>query len=224
MTSTAPPPGIRSALRLQTASVPYIAAWSREVELTPTMRVLPGAGFTFDDAVRGDRDAHGALYRRQAIVSGDRGVPYLGKVHSRRQRRCMARLLCQVCAGPPSLTSEGMLFLDQDHRSDWTGWPENLGTVHPPLCLPCAEESVRRCRHLRGSSVAVRVRDPQPWGVLGMQYSLAPDNTLQDGRAVELEYGDPRLGWTIASQMIMLLVGCTIVDLAEELADSGVPR
>ncbi|MEY9848299.1 hypothetical protein ABH940_005400 [Streptacidiphilus sp. BW17] len=217
MTSTTPP-RTRRDLRDVQAAVPYITAWSREVELAPKLLVLPGDGFTFEGAVRGDRDAGGALYRRQAIISsGDRGVPDLGKVHSRRQRRCMTRLLCQVCAGPPSVTSEGVLFLDQNRRSDWKGWPETLGTVHPPLCLPCAEVSVQRCPHLRRSSTAIRVRDPQPWGVFGMQYTLDPDNSLQPDKPVELEYGDPRLGWTIASQMIMRLIGCTIVDLEAEL-------
>jgi len=198
--------------------VPYIAAWSREVELDPQVLVDPGAGFRFEGEVPGDRDRFGALYRRQAIISGDRGVAQLANVHSRRQRRCMTRMLCQVCGGPPSTTSEGMLFLDQDHRQDWSNWPEQLGTVHPPLCLPCAEESVSRCRHLRGSHVGIRVRDAQPWGVYGLQFCVGPDKRLQEVGKVEMEYGDPGLGWVLASQMIVTLNGCTLVDLDAEFA------
>ncbi|MFC1418748.1 hypothetical protein [Streptacidiphilus cavernicola] len=204
-----------------TSIVPYIAAWSREVELDPVLRIDPEAGFTYEDFVPGDRDAYGALWRRQAIVSGDRGVAQLAKVNSRRQRRCMTRMLCQVCAGPPSRTSEGTLFLNEDQRTDWEDWPENLCMAHPPLCLPCAGESVDRCRYLLGSNVAVRVQDPQPWGVYGRQYALGPDNRLSGGKAVTLPYGDPGLGWTLAAQMVVCLVGCTIVDLADELARYG---
>jgi len=200
------------------AIVPYIAPWTRETVIEPQVLIDPDAGFTYEDALPTDRDAFGALWRRQSIVSGDRGNPRLGDVHSRRQRRCMTRLLCQVCAGPASRTSEGVLFLDQDHREDWSTWPETLGTVHPPVCLPCAAESVRRCRHLIKSWVAIRARTPVPWGVYGIKYSLGPDRRLQADGKVEMEYGDPLMGWVVASQMIVRLDDCTIVDLDRELA------
>ncbi|QMU79110.1 hypothetical protein GXW83_28775 [Streptacidiphilus sp. PB12-B1b] len=199
--------------------VPYIAAWQSEERTGTPLLALPGRGIAFPDEVPGDRDAHGVLWPRTGISPG-RGRPVYNRVHARRQRRVMERLLCQVCAGPASRTAEGWLWLLHDDRAvEGRGWPESVGATHPPLCLPCAEIAGRMCPHLSGSFIAIRVADPRPWGVYGACYGPSPTGPYAQVRgAAMVGYHDPSAAWVLASQMVRLLRGCTVVPLERELA------
>jgi hypothetical protein len=108
------------------------------------------------------------LWARRRQAPGD-GRPTFGKMHPVRQRRAIRTLLCQVCAGPASRTSRGWLFvMPGSPGSDVEG---SLCTK-PPICEPCAQLALRHCPHLT-DPVAVRVRKPRIWGVLGDQYAPA---------------------------------------------------
>lgn len=212
--------------------IPYITAREgEEGELESKFGVLPNMkGLRYLDETPEDRDERGVLWARcsQSLLDGDpTGKPRWSEVHPLRQRETMSRLRCQVCRGPASRTKKGFLFLASPlpNGSSEPSWPEGLLTVQPPVCLNHAGLSVRECAHLgRAGHVAVRVRQPRPYGVFGSYYALTPGKGLialphdDEGRA--LRYGDPLAGWYLASQLVCKLRGVSIVDLQAELADA----
>ncbi|MEV7683304.1 hypothetical protein AB0O64_32890 [Streptomyces sp. NPDC088341] len=196
--------------------VPYITAWSAERIPPPLVTARPRLGIAYADEDLYDRDQEGVLWARSLLKQGQ-GQPEFGRVHPLRQRQAMRRMLCQVCAGPADRNEQGWLWLLSDYRGDWPGWPELMGSPHPPLCLPCAGKSVRVCPSLRGRFVAVRVKEPRITGVLGARY-LPHDPLLGPVEQVTLHYRDPAVRWVVASQLLARLHGCTFVDLEAELA------
>ncbi|MFE7330832.1 hypothetical protein ACFU8W_39020 [Streptomyces sp. NPDC057565] len=187
--------------------VPYIASWSAEQARSPVV-IGPRGGITYQDEGPYDRDADGYLWLRAPAKQGC-GRPEFGRVHPLRQRRVMRRLLCQVCGGPADQDERGTLWLLEDHRTDWEGWPNGLLTTHPPVCVPCAREAVRSCPNLRSGCVAVRVGSSDVSGIYGVRY--LPGSPMTSG---VVEYGDPAGRWVLASQLVRGLSDCT-VDLAE---------
>jgi hypothetical protein len=122
---------------------PYVTAWTAEHDLPYRLITVPGAGIAYADETAADRDHNGILWWRTASRPGE-GQPVFGLVHPDRQRRAMLRLLCQVCAGPADQTNDGVLWLLQDHRGDWPGWPNGMGVTEPPICHSCVRQSRRR--------------------------------------------------------------------------------
>lgn len=168
---------------------PYITTWSAEQDLPYRVVERPGYSIGYSDETLGDRDAHGVLWHRAAVRHGV-GQPEFGKVHPLRQRRAMRKLLCQVCAGPPDRTGDGVLWLMRDYRDDWPGWPEGMASVEPPTCASCIAVSLRLCPALRRGAVAVRVLGFEVAGVRGALYrkgSVAPVAVA----AANLSYDDP---------------------------------
>jgi hypothetical protein len=132
----------------------------------------------------------------------------------------MRRLLCQVCAGPADQNEQGVLWLLGDGEGDWPGWPEGMAASHPPVCLRCAAASTNLCPHLRRSHVAVRVREPEVSGVLGVVHRPGPRGPVRVTDDI-VKYGDARISWVLASQQLMLLNGCSFIDLDAELSAAG---
>jgi hypothetical protein len=161
---------------------------------------LGSRGIAYPDEDFHDRDAEGALWRRVPSRQGQ-GRPEFARVHTLRQRRVMRNLRCQICAGPADRTEQGVLWLLHDDREDSPDWPENVTAAHPPLCLPCAVRSVQSCPHLRDQYVPVRVRNPEMHGVYGVLYR-AGRVTPEPSDDVIVPYGDPRMRWTLASQLV----------------------
>ncbi len=191
--------------------VPYITAWSGEQRLTPLV-IATVRGIAYPDEVPHDRDRAGVLWVRRALLPG-RGRPRYSRVHPQRQRRAMHRLLCQICGGPADRTGDGVLWLLEDHRTDWPTWPEGLVTVHPPICLPCAPKAAAFCPHLRRTGVvAVRVRNSVLDGVHGQTFHLRGRQLVPGERSIVL-YEQPAIRWTLAGQAARTLSGCTLVDL-----------
>ncbi|NEA60137.1 hypothetical protein G3I60_39755 [Streptomyces sp. SID13666] len=142
-----------------------------------------------------------------------RGRPEFARTHAQRQRRCMRALLCQVCAGPADRTEQGVLWLveNDEGRADELNWPEDLVTVHPPICAPCARQALRLCPHLAGrGSVAVRVKDSAVEGVYGQLYRSSPHSPVE-GRRDAVFYDSPEIRWVLAAQLTRTLRGCTVV-------------
>ncbi|MDT3400592.1 hypothetical protein RKE29_28985 [Streptomyces sp. B1866] len=87
----------------------------------------------------------------------------------------------------------------------------------PPVCVACADTALRHCPHLT-APVAVRSRKPRPRGVYGDCLLPGPDGRLlrvpSDGY---LPYGHRDSRWFLATQLVLELRRCTVVDLAAEL-------
>lgn len=191
---------------------PYVTQWSEERE--PPCQVIerPGRGIAYLDEMVSDRDSRGVLWFRTPSHSGH-GEPLFAKVHPLRQRRAMLRLLCNVCAGPADQNEEGVLWLLRDFRDDWPGWPENMGVVEPPVCVPCVRVASRLCPALRKGAIAVRVRHAPVAGVRGLLYRSG--GGLTPVPEITLAYEDPRVRWVRAINLVRELRDCTIVELAD---------
>ncbi|MFD8967370.1 hypothetical protein ACFV0C_20645 [Streptomyces sp. NPDC059568] len=196
--------------------VPYIACWSSEHRPTGVV-VVRGGGIALADEGPYERDDMGVLWKRIGISPGH-GRPEFGKVHFLRQRRAMRKLLCQVCGGASDRTREGTLWLVGEDPSEPGPWKPGDITGHPPLCVPCAVTAVRACPHLRKRYVALRVRSFAVAGVHGALYrpgsGVFPE--MYDAGALRFEHW--RIGWTLASQLMMELQEFTVVDLEAEHA------
>jgi len=154
--------------------VPYVTSWSDEKKL-PTeiiMRTSMGIGFgiKFADETVADRDRDGILWTRKPDRHGQ-GRPEFGNVHSRRQRRAMRLLLCQVCAQPADRTEDGVLWLLPDYYGEAQGWPENYDLAEPPICRSCVPIATRLCPALRRGHLGIRARQAPVCGVRGLVYS-----------------------------------------------------
>jgi hypothetical protein len=171
-------------------------------------------GIAFADENIYDRDGRGILWSRVPNRPGQ-GRPEFGKVHPRRQRLAMEQLLCQVCAGPSDLSSQGTLWLIPDYpgyHRDWPDWPERLATTEPPICQPCAETALRLCPALRKGNLTMRVARSTVSGIYGARYRPGPiaPKAIEDAT---LPFEDPAIRWTCAGHAVRELTGCTIVNL-----------
>lgn len=205
--TTAPPLG---TLRHRNR-VPYIARWSSE-QTIPALVVDRGAGIGYADEHPYDRDARGVLWRRVSVSPG-KGRPEYGRVHLLRQRRAMRRLLCQVCGRPVTVSPDGLLWLMGRQGYDANPWPAPIETGHPPVCLACAQISVRACPHLRRAYVALRVRGYRPIGVHGVLYRPSRPFPVVD-QVAAVGFSDYRIRWMQAAQIMISLDDYEVIDLA----------
>lgn len=224
------PPAARSVKRPDT--VPWMAAWTGERVIGAELIVRPGkqVGIAYADELPMDRGERGALLNRghRPAPKGKRGRPLFGAVNMSRQRRAMRKLLDHVGGGPADRNELGVLWLLDDLVDECEpGWPEEMITVHPPVSVESAAKAVEQCPELgQAGFTAVRVRDPQPYGYLGRLYAPdlarphSPFPVVVEERKV-LGFDDPLLPWLHAGQSAMCLVGCTVVDLGEELKAGG---
>ncbi|MGW7068822.1 hypothetical protein ACWGII_37890 [Streptomyces sp. NPDC054855] len=206
--------------------VPYIAPWTHERQRPGTIvrsysRNGPGIGYR-NEHPSDRRD--GVLWMRMPAVPGG-GRPQLGDVHALRQRRAMTHLLCQVCAASTigQLPDELHLFLVR--APDGRPIAEGETTTAPPLCVPCAVESVVDCPHLRQGYAAALVEYAPFWGVAGIVHDPATLQPLPDpdGHPLTLvPYTDEHtLHHTLAARLAVSLHGCTTVDLDDLTARRG---
>ncbi|WP_234330398.1 hypothetical protein [Streptomyces acidiscabies] len=162
----------------------------------------------------GDRDLNGVLWARCPQTRGVDGLP-TGEprwrdVHPVRQRECMQRLLCQVCA-QPARTPEGFLFLvgPGEVGEDRT----RVLTTQPPVCRKHARTAAVLCPYLRNAPTVLLAQAPRIHGVVGALYE-------HTGRGVRpapadvgsLSYGHPALRWYLASQMVRRLESFRVVE------------
>ncbi|MFF4283005.1 hypothetical protein ACFY0Z_30010 [Streptomyces kronopolitis] len=195
---------------------PFVAVWTDERAVLAKDLVLKrnGKGITWKDGeTPQDRDRFGALWARLEGHQGA-GTPVFDEMAPIRQRDCFLHRRCQVCRKPASQTDKGQLFL---RTTDDPG-PEKARVTQPPVCLPCAADSTRRCKHLRGRALAVRSKKPRLRTALGVAYSPLPDGILYAAGPVDVPLRDKaRLRWVLVSHYEAELHQCTIVDLDEEL-------
>lgn len=212
-----PPAYSHKACRKRPSTVPFITSWSSEIPVADpavVYRLLGGIGY--EGEIASDRDDRGVLLLRRPESQGV-DDPVYGVVHSGRQFLAMTDELCQVCGEPTDEDDRGRLWLLEDARTDWAGWPNDLVTTHPPTCLPCVHEAREQCPHMWKGSVAVRVGKSELCGVWGRRYTASRLGPIPVEIGV-VPFESPLLGWTIASQLVRALSDCTIVSVGEELA------
>jgi hypothetical protein len=194
--------------------VPYIASWTGEKMQTDRDLVYRswGEGIAYADETPADRDEYGVLWLSS---TGDLGTgrPLYKEQHGLRQRRAMADLLCQVCAGPADQTGQGTLWLLPAEP----GMPRRGATRHPPICLPCARISVRACPALRAGFALVSARS-QVYGVSGLLYApggAKPEISIWDVPDLIIAHGSRLAPWVLALQLHRMLYGMSPVDWDE---------
>jgi hypothetical protein len=195
--------------------VPYIVKWSDESGASA--KVVAGkSGIAYADETLNDRDQQGVLWTRWVHRPGS-GRPRFGDDHPMRQRRAMRKLLCMVCGKPADQTDKGALWLLRDHREDWPDWPNSMANAYPPVCLPCAQLSIRICPALRKGYVVVRGH-AEITGVFGMCYrkGQTPGHAEIVGPQ-NVAYDDPLIRWTRAAKLIRSFHSVTVMDLDSAL-------
>jgi hypothetical protein len=103
------------------------------------------------------------------------------------------------------------------------GWPEDLLTTHPPICLPCVGKARAQCPHMWKGGVAVRVRRSEECAAYGHRYTYGRLGPLLADSGVVM-FVSPLVRWTMAAQLVRALVGCTIVSFDDELKSGAVSR
>ncbi|MET8379328.1 hypothetical protein [Streptomyces microflavus] len=202
--------------------VPFIAPWSTEQHPPATIVLRTGVGGTgigyADELSHVDR-RRGVLWARQAVARGS-GTPFLAGVHPLRQRQAMSHMLCQVCGESTHGSAlrrwgERHLFVARAPKGRPLG--EGEVTTTPPICLPCARESVGACPNLRKGWTAALAERALPWGVAGLGYdekTLKPLPLPETGlHTVPIDH--PRERWTLAMRDAVTLHGITSIDLAD---------
>ncbi|WP_232792188.1 hypothetical protein [Actinacidiphila yeochonensis] len=195
--------------------MPFIASWTSESAEQPEVVQRRGRLAYLNERPY-DRDGDGILWRRVPSSPG-KGKPQYGKVHFLRQRQAMGGLLCQVCGRPAGHDSDGdgLLWLLGDAPDPQGACPSELVTGHPPVCLACARQSVRSCPHLRQRYTAVRVRRFALSGVHGVLYRPGFPSPVPY-EVGGLDFGDDRMAWMQAAQLLMRLDQFHAVDLESE--------
>lgn len=199
--------------------VPYVTPWTAEKPFTPPLvlqRGPRGSRIGYADENPAVDRYEGVLWVRQPIAPG-LGRPDFPGMHSRRQRRAVVHMLCQVLGGSTfGRPDERHLFLMRAPG----GRPITEGeeTTAAPVCVPCAVESVSACPHLRGSYAAALVGYALSWGVAGVVYdpsTLQPLPSETDEPLDLVAHDDPRLPWTVAARYVVSLHDVTPVDLSD---------
>lgn len=199
--------------------VPYVTPWTAEKPFASPLVYQRGPrglriGYV-DENPAVDR-YEGVLWVRQSIAPGI-GRPDFPNMHSRRQRRAMNHMLCQVRGGSTfGRPDERHLFVMRAPG----GQPiaEGEKTTAAPVCVPCAVESISACPHLRDSYAAALVGYCPSWGVAGVVYDSSTLQPLpsETGESLDLvAHDDPRLPWTVAARYVISLHDVAPVDLSK---------
>ncbi|TDQ04670.1 hypothetical protein [Labedaea rhizosphaerae] len=198
----------------RTILAPYIVSWTEEVDPPARVELVPGRGIGYADEKVTDRDSHGVLWHRSAWRPYE-GRPQFARIHPARQRRAMQRLLCLVCGGPADETEEGVLWLLQDHREDWKGWPNRMAVAEPPVCLPCVEVSVQKCPALRKGAVAILAGRYPVAGVRGVLYAEGPNRMPTPVEDAIVAYDSHKSRWIKAHNLVRQLGDCELFEVHE---------
>lgn len=196
---------------------PYVAARStdrgpRKAELTVEF-AAKGPRLAYKHTSPEDRDSHSNLWVRMAEPTEPGRVLY-DSMHPNRQRVCMERLLCQICAEPADRDKRGWLFIDWRREDSPPTWPERSITSMPPLCAAHVHVSLIQCPFLRRTEHAVlRVRKPHLYGVSGTLYRLTDAGWHASDNDALFPYNKPRHPGLLASRLHRELRHVTVVDL-----------
>ncbi|QFY09658.1 hypothetical protein GBF35_26050 [Nonomuraea phyllanthi] len=165
--------------------VPYTIAYANEIVTDPIgfvpyagrvrlsyMPSKPGDWVTASRGVRGMGGGSGILRARVLDLHDKpdrRGPERMRKLNTRRQWRCMDKLLCQVCGGPAFDTSGTISWALTKTVFERTGLDSGR-TNSPPTCRDCIPKALQECPMLREDFAVYRVGYVTPAGVLADLY------------------------------------------------------
>ncbi|MDY0811471.1 hypothetical protein [Kitasatospora purpeofusca] len=191
------------------SGAPWVIVREGEKLLDPAV-LLTATGVRYQDEGPYDRDEAGVLWARWG--GRPTGRPRLGDAHGPRQRRALRQLLCQGCKQPADRTADGTLWLIEDDPQGGDAWPEQLLTMHPPTCQPCADIADRYCPHLGATgSALLRVRHAEPAGVRGFLHQARPGAPASRTRTDFVDFRYPLVRFVVAVHLVVALEGCTII-------------
>lgn len=99
-----------------------------------------------------------------------RGPERMRKLNTRRQWRCMDKLLCQVCGQPATDPESSRIpWLLTETVFERTG-PQTGLTNAPPTCWSCLPKAMEECPMLHESHIVCTVIGVRPAGVLADMY------------------------------------------------------
>ncbi|MEO3803281.1 hypothetical protein [Nonomuraea sp. B1E8] len=186
--------------------VPYITAYAEELvpyrlTFTADQSATDGLRLSYTDPVPQDW-MMGVLWARVGLHR--HGRPEWKLINTIRQRRCMLRLLCQVC---------GRSAMDDDGRISWVladapgDASDGAGyTNAPPTCAACVPEALTSCPRLRHGAAVCTVGGAEPYGVIaammrrtrGGPIEVAPNTVIPLDAFHRLEYA-------LARQLLVML-------------------
>lgn len=187
--------------------VPYITAFSGEdvtyqLAIAPALEATNGFRLSYSDPTESDW-LFGVLWHRHGMSRA--GRPEWKLVNTPRQRRCMLRLLCQVCGQPA--TQDGRIWWVMAEPPPMSGAGHPF-TNAPPTCRSCIPASRQLCPRLRRSAHVYTAATAVPYGVVADTYKPAGRGLVSVGGSVELPLEAFReLEYALAKQLIVALDG-----------------
>lgn len=187
--------------------VPYITAYSEELAphplaFTADPEATDGVRLSYADAIPQEW-MYGVLWARQGLHR--RGRPEWKIINTLRQRRCMLRLLCQVCgeaaADPVDSRISWVLADDPGDTSAGAGY-----TNAPPTCARCVPAAIASCPRLRCGAAVYSVGSAEPYGVIGDVLRPSRDRPVELERNVVISLDSfRRLEYALAKQLLVVL-------------------
>ncbi|MCF6476444.1 hypothetical protein FAF44_50110 [Nonomuraea sp. MG754425] len=164
-------------------TVPYTIAYANELVEDPISFEWHNREnrLTYGKPRRGDW-MHGVLLGRVRDLRDRpdrRGPERMRKLNRQRQRRCMDKLLCQVCGAPATDPDSGLIpWVLTKTVFERTG-PDSGRTNAPPTCWTCMPEALEQCPMLNDDFALYTVASTTSAGVLADLYRLGvPTPTL----------------------------------------------
>ncbi|MFD1546797.1 hypothetical protein [Nonomuraea guangzhouensis] len=187
--------------------VPYITAYSNEMVPHPLTFIAhpestDGLRLSYADPIPQDWQL-GVLWARQGLHR--RGRPEWKIVNTVRQRRCLLRLLCQVCglsaANPLDGRTYWVLADDPGDTSTDAGY-----TNAPPTCASCIPVAIATCPRLRRGARAYTVGGAEPYGVLADVLRPSGRRPVERERNTAIPLDSfHRLEYALAKQLLLVL-------------------
>ncbi|NRQ35536.1 hypothetical protein HII36_27435 [Nonomuraea sp. NN258] len=181
---------------------PYVIGWTGEAEQPAVLRWRPrsdadGQELAYTAPDPGDYQL-GVLLLRQ----GQRrtGRPDFKSVNTRRQWRCMTKLLCQVCAKSAMDSETGRVWW----LLSGPGGPVGDGyTNAPPTCPACIPEAIASCSFLRRHAAVFTVGSCRPYGVRADVFlpGRSPSEPWKENEILRLR--DPDIPHCVARELLM---------------------
>jgi hypothetical protein len=204
------------------STVPYTIAYANELVTDPIgfvpyagrlrLSYLPSRPGDWATSRAGSRRGGGILRARVRDLRDrpeQRGPERMRKLNTRRQWRCMDRLLCQVCGGPAADPGDGLIPWPVTKTVfDRTG-PDSGLTNAPPTCWSCIPKALEECPMLRQDFTVYTVSNVRSAGVLADLYRPGMLRSLEPaGHNVFIAWDNyPRHPYALAAAQVVELRG-----------------
>lgn len=155
-------------------TIPYTIAYANELVDDPIAFewYADELRLTYREPRRGDW-VHGILRARVRDLRDKpdlRGHERMKKLNTRRQWRCMDKLLCQVCGRPAKDPRTGRIPWALTSTVFERIGPDSGRTNAPPTCLGCIPKALKECPQLREDFTVYTVDSVTSAGVMADLY------------------------------------------------------